>query len=128
MISSAGVKRAAAAALLASAGAFASLLAPAIAHADARATGPFKWCPGQYQSFAGSGPDRPNWDWNICHTYWWVYSDVPMGNVATSVWEGDLPPAEVPLSGLTRPPVNCGLFYCQDPGGPYLTDPRVPAP
>lgn len=120
--------RSTAAALLAGAAALTSLtLTPATAQADpdARATGPFTWCPGQYQGFA-SGSERPNWDWNVCHTYWWSYG-VP-GNVAPSVWEGALPPAEVPLVNLTRPPVNCGLFYCQDPGGRYAVDPRLPAP
>ena len=54
--------RSTAAALLASAAALTSLtLTPATARADpdARATGPFTWCPGQYQGFA-SGSERPN--------------------------------------------------------------------
>lgn len=103
-------------------------LSPATAHADpGRATGPFTWCPGQYQSFAGGGSGRPNWDWNVCHTYWWVYGE-PGGNVADAVWEGALPPAEIPLQNLSRPPFNCGLFFCQDPGGRYTVDPRIPAP
>lgn len=127
MSSTSRVKRAAAAALLAGAGTLASLVVtPAIAHADPQATGPITWCPGQYDPFYKSGPDRPNWDWNICHTYWRVW-EVP-GNVATYTWEGDLPPAEVPLAGLQRPSFNCGLFYCQDPGGHYDYDPRIPAP
>ncbi|KAA0095957.1 hypothetical protein CIW49_20625 [Mycolicibacterium sp. P1-18] len=118
--------RAAAAALLAGAGALAgTVLSPATAQADpGRATGPFTWCPGQYQGFTPSGPGRPNWDWNVCHTYWWVYGE-PGGNVAESVWEGGLPPAQIPLENLTRPPVNCGLFFCQDPGGRYTVDPRI---
>ena len=122
------IKRTAAAALLAGAGALAGLaLTPATAHADpGRATGPITWCPGQYQGFAG-GSGRPNWDWNVCHTYWWVYGE-PGGNVADAVWEGALPPAQIPLENLTRPPFNCGLFFCQDPGGRYTVDPRIPAP
>src|SRR4029079_7802385 len=82
-------KRAAAAAMLAGAGALASVvLTPATAQAEpGRATGPVTWCPGQHEGFAGSGPGRPNWDWNVCHTYWWVYGE-PGGNVAESVWEG----------------------------------------
>ena len=48
--------------------------------------------------------------------------------MAESVWEGELPPAEIPLENLTRPPFNCGLFFCQDPGGRYTVDPRIPAP
>jgi len=129
MSSTSCTKRAAAAALLAGGAAFSSLaLTPAIAHADVgRATGPNTWCPGQYDPFIRSGPQRPNWDWNVCHTYWWVYGP-PGGNMAPSVWEGALPPAEIPLENLTRPPVNCGLFFCQDPGGRYTVDPRLPAP
>jgi hypothetical protein len=122
-------KRVAAAALLAGAGALSGLvLTPATADAnpDARGTGPFTWCPGQHQGFAGGGPDRPAWDWNVCHTYWWVHGTP--GNVAPSVWEGALPPADIPLENLSRPPFNCGLFFCQDPGGRYTVDPRVPAP
>ncbi|WP_228032394.1 hypothetical protein [Mycolicibacterium sp. P9-22] len=123
------IKRITAAAVLAGAGALAGLvLTPATAHAEpGRATGPSTWCPGQYQSFAGGGSGRPNWDWNVCHTYWWVYGE-PGGNVADAVWEGALPPAEIPLENLSRPPFNCGLFFCQDPGGRYAVDPRIPAP
>lgn len=92
-----GIKRITAAAVLAGAGALAGLvLTPATAHAEpGRATGPSTWCPGQYQSFAGGGSGRPNWDWNVCHTYWWVYGE-PGGNVADSVWEGALPPRSDP--------------------------------
>ena len=61
---------------------------------------------------AGTGADGTN-TYNVV--------DVTLG-------EGALPPAEVPLVNLTRPPVNCGLFYCQDPGGRYAVDPRLPAP
>ena len=68
------IKRTAAAALLAGTAALTGLvLTPATAYAEpGRATGPFTWCPGQHQGFAGSGPGRPNWDWTTCHTYWWV--------------------------------------------------------
>lgn len=120
-------KRTAATALLAGAGALAGLVfTPATANAEpGRATGPITWCPGQYQGFAG-GTGRPNWDWNVCHTYWWVSSG--SGNVAKNVWEGELPPPDIPLANLSRPAVNCGLFFCQDPGGPYTVDPRIPAP
>lgn len=127
MSSRSRTKAAGAATLLASVGAFAGVLFnPAVAQADPQGKGPFTWCPGQYQSFLKSGPERPNWDWNVCHTYWTVW-DVP-GNVADYVWEGEVPPAGIPLENLTRPPVNCGLFYCQDPGGHYTVDPRLPAP
>jgi hypothetical protein len=30
------------------------------------------------------------WDWNICHTYWYVYPG--QGNVANLIWDGDNPP------------------------------------
>ena len=125
MTRTSSLTRLAAATLLAGAAATATLvLNPATAQAEARATGPLTWCPGQYQGFPPAGAGRPSWDWNTCHTYWWVYG-MP-GNVAESVWEGALPPAEIPLDGLTRPPFNCGLFFCQDPGGRYTVDPRLP--
>lgn len=129
MISTRRMRRLIAVTALAGAGALTSVVGlPATAQADpGRATGPFTWCPGQYQGFAGSGSGRPNWDWNVCHTYWWVYGE-PGGNVADSVWEGALPPAEIPLENLSRPPINCGLFFCQDPGGRYTVDPRLPQP
>ena len=57
-----------AAALLSTAGAGVGLVvAPAVAHADPFAKGPYTWCPGQPKSFDMSDP--PNWDWNACHTY-----------------------------------------------------------
>jgi hypothetical protein len=33
----------------------------------------------------------------------------------------------IKLENLSRPSFNCGLFYCQDPGGRYTVDPRLPA-
>jgi hypothetical protein len=102
------------------------VLTPATAHADGSAKGPLTWCPGQDPASVGSGSYRPNWDWNVCHTYWWVYGRP--GNVSNGVWEGELPPPDIPLANLSRPAFNCGLFFCQDPGGPYTVDPRIPAP
>ena len=101
------------------------VLTPATAHAQGTATGPKTWCPGQNPASV-SQINPPNWDWNVCHTYWWVTTG--LGNVAPTVWEGALPPAGIPLENLRRPAVNCGLFYCQDPGGPYTVDPRNPTP
>lgn len=101
------------------------VLTPAIAHADGFAKGPFTWCPGQNPASV-SQINPPNWDWNVCHTYWSVSGG--LGNVAPNVWEGELPPPGIPLANLSRPAVNCGLFYCQDPGGPYTVDPRIPTP
>ena len=83
------------------------------------------WCPGQNPASV-SQINPPNWDWNVCHTYWSVSGG--LGNVAPNVWEGELPPPGIPLANLSRPAVNCGLFYCQDPGGPYTVDPRIPTP
>jgi hypothetical protein len=34
------------------------------------------------------------WDFNVCHTYWYVYFG--QGNVAQNVFEGDVPPAPPP--------------------------------
>jgi hypothetical protein len=113
MSTTAGLKRALAAALLSGAGAFTGILmTPAIAQAEPQATGPQTWCPGQY--FSPVSP--PNWDWNVCHTYWNVLG--MEGNVSPYIWEGEAPPPAA-AGNLRRPPVNCGLFYCQDPGGRY---------
>ncbi|MBX7431853.1 hypothetical protein JDV09_06980 [Mycobacterium sp. Y57] len=86
------------------------MLTPAIAHAEPFAKGPYTWCPGQPKNFDMSDP--PNWDWNVCHTYWNVMG-VP-GNVSQYVFEGAVPPVDPQY--VHRPPTNCGLFYCQDPG------------
>ena len=68
------------------------------AHADTgKAVGPHHWCPGD------NDPTAPtpayNWDWNICHTYYWVDMDkgnVPYrGQLPSNLWDGDNPPGEV---------------------------------
>ncbi len=49
--------------------------------------------------------DPLNWDWNTCHTYYFLWSG--MGNVSNMIWDGENPPP--------RPaPPPMGL-YC-DPG------------
>lgn len=110
------IKRLLAATLLAGAGALAgTAVAPVAAHADPGASGPHTWCPGQPHYFAGD--NIPNWDWNICHTYYTVYGGA-QGNVSKYVWEGPEgqdPP--VPPGSISIPARNCGLFYCEYPGG-----------
>lgn len=65
--------------------------------------GPYTWCPGQpksaYMPPGGvPGPASPgptiNWDWSVCHTFWAVQWG--QGNVGSSIWDGDNPPAPVP--------------------------------
>lgn len=65
-----------------------------IAHADA---GPYQWCPGNNPGgfgggFTSSADATPNWDWNICHIYYYV--DEGRGNVSSTVWEGAGPPPQ----------------------------------
>jgi hypothetical protein len=70
-------------------------LAAGTAQAD---TGvPHQWCPGDSDPMA---PARVyNWDWNVCHNYYWVKSR--QGNVPyrgdlrySNLWDGDNPPAD----------------------------------
>ena len=79
-------------------------LASGIAQAD---TGvPHQWCPGD------NDPTAPttvyDWDWNTCHTYYWVNSgqgNVPFrGHFPSSLWDGDNPPA------ASAPPCGTDLF------------------
>jgi hypothetical protein len=72
--------------------------------AQARPTGPHRWCPGdsmEYQTspqmaqHTGPGP-LYSWDMNVCHT-WWVLAtsqgNVPFrGKLPTNIWDGDNPP------------------------------------
>lgn len=55
----------------------------------------YTWCPGDDVGGYGGGfntpaDGRPNWDWNVCHTY--SYVNYGQGNVSPTVWEGDNPP------------------------------------
>jgi hypothetical protein len=64
------------------------------------------WCPGE-QPVPSTGnhiTDPLHWDWNICHTYYFLWPG--MGNVSSLIWDGDNPPPKPP------PPVG---LYC-DPG------------
>jgi hypothetical protein len=67
---------------------------------------PQHWCPGE-QPLPATGnhvTDPLHWDWNVCHTYYFLYQG--MGNVSSMIWDGDNPPPKPP------PPVG---LYC-DPG------------
>lgn len=68
--------------------------------------GPCRWCPGDPQPQTGNLRVNPVvWDWNICHTYYYVYSG--QGNVAQNIWDGEDPPAP--------PPWPPGLKFCPIP-------------
>ncbi|MDT5335738.1 MAG: hypothetical protein QOD90_1243 [Mycobacterium sp.] len=78
-----------------------------IAHADDGGWGPPKhWCPGELPVPATGNHiyDPLNWDWSVCHTYYYLYQG--MGNVSNMIWDGDNPPP--------KPPPPMGI-YC-DPG------------
>jgi hypothetical protein len=54
-------------------------------------SGPCHWCPGDEAPHTGNHITDPVvWDWNVCHTYWYVYPG--QGNVANLIWDGDNPP------------------------------------
>jgi hypothetical protein len=67
---------------------------------------PHHWCPGELPVPATGNhvTDPLNWDWNVCHTYYFLWGG--MGNVSNMIWDGDNPPP--------KPPPPIGL-YC-DPG------------
>ena len=78
-----------------------------IANADDGGWGPpHHWCPGELPLPATGNhvTDPLNWDWNVCHTYYFLWSG--MGNVSNMIWDGEDPP---PRPG---PPMG---VYC-DPG------------
>jgi hypothetical protein len=61
-----------------------------------------QWCPGDDPRGGPGGPfvtSPPNWDWNVCHTYWIVQAG--QGNVSPGIW-ADSPPPGLP------PPASCG--------------------
>ena len=74
---------------------------------------PHHWCPGQLPLPATGNhiTDPLNWDWNVCHTYYFLWEG--MGNVSNMIWDGDNPPPKPP------PPVG---LYC-DPA--TLTNCRI---
>jgi hypothetical protein len=68
--------------------------------AQALPDGPHTWCPGQPRGApTGPGPGTI-WDWSVCHTWWFVgygQGNVPASyGAASSIWEGDNPPAPPP--------------------------------
>lgn len=80
----------------------------AVAKADDGDWGPpHHWCPGELPLPATGNhiTDPLNWDWNVCHTYYFVWGG--MGNVSNGIWDGENPPP--------KPPPPMGL-YC-DPVG-----------
>jgi hypothetical protein len=86
-----------------------------IAQADDGGWGPPQhWCPGE-QPVPATGnhvTDPLNWDWNVCHTYYFLWPG--MGNVSNLIWDGENPPP--------RPPPPMGV-YC-DPIG-FLQNCRI---
>ena len=74
----------------------------------ANAGGPYQWCPGDEAGGYGGGFNtpadaRPNWDWNICHTFYTV--NWGQGNVSPTIWDGENPPPD------SRGPVGpCSLL------------------
>lgn len=103
------LKRSIARALLSGGVAVAALgLAAGTAQAD---TGvPHHWCPGDRDSTAPTS--LYEWDWNICHTYYWTKSgqgNVPVHNIygkplASNLWDGDNPPPD------SKPPCGTDMF------------------
>lgn len=82
---------------------------PAIAgNADDSDWGPpHHWCPGE-QPVPTTGnhvTDPLNWDWNVCHTYYFVWPG--MGNVSSLIWDGENPPP--------KPPPAPALNFCPIP-------------
>lgn len=68
---------------------------------------PQHWCPGQ-QPVPSTGnhiTDPLNWDWSVCHTYYYLWSG--MGNVSNMIWDGENPPP--------RPPPPPALNFCPFP-------------
>jgi hypothetical protein len=58
---------------------------------------PHHWCPGDHDSTAPTSLYQ--WDWNICHTYYWTkggQGNVPFeGSLQRSnLWDGDNPPPD----------------------------------
>jgi hypothetical protein len=63
--------------------------------AQAQGPGPHHWCPGEPITYpTGPGPHY-NWDWNVCHTYYWVNGkgNVPYdGKLPSDLYDGTNPP------------------------------------
>jgi hypothetical protein len=57
--------------------------------------GPCRWCPGDPPVSTGNHVTNPvRWDFNACHTYWYVAFG--QGNVAQNIFEGEVPPPPPP--------------------------------
>jgi hypothetical protein len=55
---------------------------------------PHQWCPGDTDPTAPT-PGGDEWDWNVCHTYYWTNGkgNVPYrGYLPSELWDGDNPP------------------------------------
>jgi hypothetical protein len=64
------------------------------------------WCPGEEPVTTGNHITDPlNWDWNVCHTYYYVWPG--MGNVSSLIWDGENPPP--------KPPPAPALNFCPIP-------------
>ena len=59
-------------------------------------SGPYTWCPGDDPGGGPGGPFNspgpPNWDWNVCHTFYTV--NWGQGNVSLTIWDGENPPPD----------------------------------
>ncbi|MET0451471.1 MAG: hypothetical protein ABW137_06510 [Mycobacterium sp.] len=80
----------------------------------AQAGGPYQWCPGDDPGGYGGGfntpaDGRPNWDWNVCHTFHYV--NYGQGNVSPTVFEGIDPPPPAPW----QPPNTCWALFIPHP-------------
>jgi hypothetical protein len=101
------VKKIIAGALLAGSVAVAGLgLGAGAAQADLP-DGPHTWCPGQNRNPPNGPGAGTMWDWGVCHTFWFVgygQGNVPASyGAASSIWEGDNPPAPLPRSPQILP-------------------------
>jgi hypothetical protein len=90
------------------------------AHADDNGWGPpHHWCPGQ-QPVPVTGnhvTDPLRWDWNVCHTYYFLYPG--MGNVSSLIWDGDNPPPKPgPTPALYCNPATLTDCHISDHPGP----------
>jgi hypothetical protein len=58
--------------------------------------GPYTWCPGDDPGGGPGGPFNspgpPNWDWNVCHS--WYSVNFGQGNVSPTIWDGPNPPPD----------------------------------
>lgn len=112
------LKRIGAAAVMASSIAMAGIgLSTGTAQADAwpgcppdNPSGPCRWCPGMGPVETGNKRVNPvRWDESVCHTYWYVYHG--QGNVASNIFEGEVPPPPPPPPPNLTPPLPPGWCW-----------------